>query len=118
MAVNDDAFAEVQGPYLASRRVSALSATTGTVDIDLNVSGLRTVTLSGNLTITTSNKGAGKSVTGKILCDGTGRTLTFPSWKWVCATPSSIAANKTGIFTVTFFGSAEADGVAAWAVEP
>lgn len=88
-----------------------------TTDIDFDLAGLRTLALTGNVTFTTSNRGSGKTVTIKILCDATPRTFTFPAWKWVGTVPTGIAANKTGILSVSGFGSADTDVVAAYAVE-
>jgi hypothetical protein len=45
------------------------------------------------------------------------RTLTFPAWKFVGAKPSDQAASKIGILTITAFGTADTDIVAAYAVE-
>lgn len=99
--------------------VAALTPTTGTVDLDLaTVNGeYRTHALSGNVTYTSSNRATGKSVTVKVLCDATPRTFTFPSWVFVGTAPTGIAANKTGILTVTWFGTADTDAVAAWSVQ-
>jgi hypothetical protein len=71
------------------------------------------------VTFTTSNKAAGKTVTLKILCDGTLRTLTFPAWVFVgAAAPANIAAGKLAVLTLTCFGTADTDIVAAYAVQP
>jgi len=94
--------------------VVAYAATT---NLDFNLAAHRTLALTGNVTFTTSNLGAGKSSTVKILCDATPRTFTFPAWKFMGTAPTGIAANKTGVLTVTAFGAADADCVAAYAVE-
>ena len=94
-------------------------ATTGTVNLDFNTEGYETqAALTGNVTYTASNYAAGKSVTVRVINGGTQRTLTFPTnWVFVGTKPSNIAANKTGVLTVTSFGTTEADCVAAWAVQ-
>lgn len=91
-----------------------------TTDLDMTAVNTQTLDLTGNVTFTTSNRGAGRGKSVKILCDGTGRTLAFPAgWKFVGGTmPSSIAANKTGILSILGYGSTDASIVAAWAVEP
>lgn len=90
-----------------------------TTDIDMNLEETMTLALTGNVTFTTSNKGTGKRKTIKILADGSTRTFTFPSWKFVgAAAPASIAANKTAILTLECFGANDTDIVAAYAVEP
>lgn len=107
-----------------SNRWETVTSTTtysATTDIDLTGStSLTTITLTGNLTLTTSNRAAGRSKTIRIIGDGSIRNLTFPAgWVFVgSSAPSSIAANKTAILTITFFGSNDSDCVAAWAVQP
>jgi hypothetical protein len=91
-----------------------------TTNIDMDGDGFQTVTLTGNITFTTSNRAAGRSRTVRIVGDSSSRTLTWPAgWTWIgAAAPSSIAASKDAILTITAFGTADADVVAAYAVEP
>jgi hypothetical protein len=93
--------------------------TTGTLTLDASGASLRsTGTLTGNITFATSNLAAGRSVTVRVVNGATERTLSFPvGWTFVGAKPTSIAASKDGILTITAFGTADADVVAAWAVE-
>lgn len=86
-------------------------------DIDFNEDQLQTISISANTTFTTANRATGKSKTIKITTDGTERDLTFPSWKFVGTMPTAQAASKIGILTVTCFGTADTDIVAAYAVE-
>lgn len=80
--------------------------------------GLHTRSANGNITITASGYTIGSTKTLFIACDGTARTLTFPSsWIWVGSKPSSILANRTGVLTVTSLGTAEANAVASWVVQ-
>lgn len=106
---------------LLERVTSAPStlATTGTVDIDFTGSVLNTQgSLTGDITYTGSNYLTGSSVTTRIVNGATERTLTFPTgWVFVGTEPTTIAAGKTAILTVTSFGTTEADCVAAWAVQ-
>lgn len=95
--------------------------TTGT--IDLNMSTLndtyQSISLTGNPTFTTSNRAAGRTTTIRLVAGGSSRTLSFPSWVFVGASaPTTLAANKTAILTVTFFGTADTDGVAAYSAQP
>lgn len=92
----------------------------GTTDIDLDGNGFQTVTLTGNITFTTSNRAAGRSKTIRIIGDSSLRTFTFPGgWTWVgAAAPASLAANKDAILTITAFGTADTDIIAAYAAEP
>lgn len=92
----------------------------GTTDIDLDGNGFQTLTLTGNVTFTTSNRAAGRSKTIRIVGDSSLRTFTFPAgWTWIgVAAPASLAANKDAVLTITAFGTADTDVVAAYAVEP
>jgi hypothetical protein len=91
-----------------------------TTDIDFISEGFRTVTLTGNITFTTSNRAAGKSKAVRIIGDSVPRTLLFPAgWVFVgAAAPGTIAASKTGILTITCFGPNDSDVVAAYSVQP
>lgn len=93
-----------------------------TTNLDLAVldGQYRTINLTGNLTLTTSNLANGRSTVIRLVADATQRTLTFPTnWKFIgIARPANLAASKTGVLSVTFFGGTDADAVAAWSVEP
>jgi hypothetical protein len=91
-----------------------------TTNIDASVDEFRTVTLTGNITFSTSNLAAGRSKTIRIIGDGSSRTLAFPGgWTFVgAAAPTSLAANKTAILTITAFGSTDSTVIAAYAVQP
>lgn len=94
-------------------------ATTGNVAINFALTAYFTqAALTGSIIYTALNYEIGKTVTVKVTGSAsTSRTLTFPTgWVFVGAKPTSIAAGKTGILTVTSFGTTEADCVAAWAV--
>jgi hypothetical protein len=76
------------------------------------------VTVNGNFEVTIDG---GYSVLARyvlrIVGDGSIRTLTFPSgWKWIGAAPTALAANATGILSITSWGNAAADVVAAYGV--
>lgn len=87
--------------------------------LDFLGDSFRTVTLTGDITFTTSNRMAGRSLTIRIVGDGSVRTFTFPAWKFVgAAAPASLAANKIAILTITAFGTADTDIVAAYSAEP
>jgi hypothetical protein len=94
-------------------------AASGTVNIDFGGAAAKDQgPLTGNVTYTGSNYAAGASVTVRVVNGGTLRTLAFPSgWVFVGEKPDDIGASKTGILTVTSFGTVEGDCVAAWAVE-
>ena len=92
-----------------------------TVDLDLAAldGQYRTITLTGNITFTTSNRAAGRTVVIRLLPGASERTLTFPAdWVFVSAKPATLAANKTAVLSLTFFGTADTDCVAAYGVQP
>tara|TARA_R110000803_G_scaffold33128_1_gene72648 strand:- start:402 stop:1031 length:630 start_codon:yes stop_codon:yes gene_type:complete len=91
------------------------STTTTALNFDLDQ--LQIISIAASTTFTTTNKAIGKSKTIKITTDATLRTLTFPAWKFIGAKPADQAASKIGILTITCFGSADTDIVAAYAVE-
>lgn len=79
----------------------------------------RTISLAGDLELTTANRAAGRTLVLRLIADGTERTLTFPvGWDVFIGTkPATIAASKTGVLSLTFFGTADTDCVAAWGVQ-
>ena len=108
-------------PVTLERLVMTQSPLTyaATTDIDFDLADVRTITLTGNVTFTTSNKGAGKTKTLIITCDGTGRNFTFPAWiPLTVALPASIAANKVAVLTLTCTGTTDGSIVAGYAVQP
>ena len=79
---------------------------------------LRTILLTGNLDITASNQASQRSTTLRLISDSTLRTLSFPvGWKFLGTRPTSIPISKVGVLSLTFFGSTDADCVAAWGVQ-
>lgn len=91
-----------------------------TVDLDMasRNGGYFTISLTGDLTFTTSNRAAGRTVTLRLICDATQRTLTVPAgWVFVGSKPANIAASKTAILSLSFFGTADSDCVAAYGVQ-
>ena len=85
--------------------------------LDFNADQLQFDTIDANTTFTTTNRAIGRSKTIKLTTDGSTRTFTFPAWKFVGAKPTEQAASKIGILTLTCFGTADTDIVAAYAVE-
>lgn len=94
--------------------------TTGTVNLDMTALNdtLQSIALSGNITFTTSNRGAGKHVTIKLSAAST-RTLTFPgTWVFIgAAAPASLAAGKTAVLSILGWGSNDSDIVAAYSAQ-
>lgn len=91
-----------------------------TVDLDMAAldGGYRTISLAGPLGFTTSNRASGRTATLRLVCDATGRALTFPAgWVFIGTKPSTIAASKTAVLSLTYFGTADSDCVAAYGVQ-
>jgi hypothetical protein len=105
----------------ATPTVGTSLGTTGTIDLDMSALNgtYQSIALSGNPTFTTSNRAAGRTVTVKLAAGGSSRTLAFPGWTFVgAAAPSTLAANKVGVFTVTMFDTTDAAAVCAYAAQP
>jgi len=101
---------------------TSYAAITYAASVALDLSALdgqyRTISLTGDLTFTTSNLATGRTVVIRIIADASQRTLTFPTdWKFLGTKPANIAASKTGVLSLTFFGTADSDCVAAWGVQ-
>lgn len=100
-----------------TKRQSVLTYAAST-NVDFNLNSVRTLALTGDVTFTTSNRTAGKSVTLKILADGSTRAFTFPAWIFVGAVaPATLVAAKTAMLKLTCFGAADTDIVAEYTVE-
>jgi len=92
----------------------------GSLTIDFSTDQLQTLTITNNSTFATpSNMAAGKSKTYKLnnSSGSSTYTFTFPAWKFIGVKPTDIAPTKTGILTLTCFGTSNTDCVAAYAVE-
>ena len=91
-----------------------------TTTIDFATQSIQTVTLTGDITFTTTNLAAGRSKTIRIICDSSTRALTFPgSWVFIgTAAPATAIASKTGVLSLTAFGTADSTVVAAYAAQP
>lgn len=113
---NLDAAYVVGGEPLASTTTLTYGSTT---NINFNTN-LQTVSLTGNITFTTSNLVTGRAAAVRVISDGSTRTFTFPAgWTFIgAAAPANIAASKTGILSLTSFGTTDAGVVAAYAVQP
>ena len=103
----------------ANYRVSVSTEASDTVALNFaSDTGLATRTATGNITFTGSSYTAGASITCRIVAGAAARTLTFPAgWVFVGSKPTQVAANKSGILTVTSFGTTEADCVASWVAQ-
>jgi hypothetical protein len=113
----------VNGSVFANQYfVSSTTSTGNTVAINFSTSPRyilsSTYTASDSLSFTGTSYRSSSSVTVRVLNGSNGRPLSFPAgWRFLVDKPTSIAANKIGILTVTSFTTSASDCVAAWGVE-
>lgn len=105
---------------LASTVGTLTYAATVALDMAALTGTYRTISLTGNLELTTSNRATGRSLSLRLLSDGSSRNLTFPAgWRFLgAARPTAIAAGKVALLAIVFFGSGDADALCAYSVEP
>lgn len=116
----DDAFFWDATAKTFSRRPAQSALTyAGTTDVPLNSATTLTLALTGNVTLTTSARAAGRRIAVVIAADASIRTLTFPAWKFLGGVaPTVIAASKTGLLELFSTGTTDAAILARWTVEP
>jgi hypothetical protein len=87
--------------------------------LDFNGNSYQTIALAGDLSITgTNNKATAKTITIRLVGDGSIRSLAFPaSWRFFGIKPTTLAANKEAILSLTCFGANETDVRAAFSAE-
>lgn len=89
-----------------------------TLDFAARDKTMHSISLTGALELLASNLANGREVRLRLVCDGTQRTLTFPTdWKFVGTKPADIAASKVATLSLAAFGATNADVVAAYAVQ-
>lgn len=90
------------------------------IEIDFLGTGNRrlNLTLTGDITFSTTNRAEGRSVTVFIEAGANARTFTFPPWVWPCPIPAGIAANKKAILTLTSTDTTNEKVYAAYSVQP
>lgn len=89
-----------------------------TINLDFTADNFKATSLTGNLTFTTSNRTAARSIAFLLRADGSNRTLTFEAWTWLHSVPTHINANKQGILSLSCFGTAISDIFASYAEQP
>jgi hypothetical protein len=100
--------------------VGSSLGSTGTVDLSISTltGSYQTITMTGDITFTTSNRASGRSVTLRIDPGASSRTLTYPgTWRFVGTKITSLNASKLAVLTLTFFGTADSDCISAISVE-
>ena len=110
---------DVAGNNIIQTKNVRHNISTCTTTLDFDNDQLQYISISADTTFAdASNTGTGNTKTVKIICDGTLRTLAFPSaWRFVGTKPTDIAASKIGILTLTCFAAGQANVTAAYAVE-
>ena len=93
------------------------------IDIDLDGADYQTLALTGDIDFNASlNRpaaGHAKSVAVVMTADGSDRNITYnASWTVIGAAPASIAAGKTGVFSITAIGPNETDVLIVYQEEP
>jgi hypothetical protein len=106
-------------------RRAPISTLTYAATTDINflsggAAGIRTLSLTGDVTFTTSNLAAGQTMEIAITADGSSRNFTFPgSWVFVGGSaPASIAASKKAILRLTSTSTADSGVIATYLVQP
>jgi hypothetical protein len=105
--------------YVANNDAITYAASVA-LDFATSIKSAQSVTLAGNLTLTTTNLASGRVKLLRIIGDGSVRTLAFPaSWKFlVAAAPTTLAASKVALLWLFSFGTTDGDVVANYAAEP
>jgi hypothetical protein len=105
--------------YAANNEALAYGATV-TLNFATTVKTTQTITLTGDLTLATSNLASGRTKFIRLIGDSTARTLTFPAgWKFLNGTaPAALAGGKVGMLFLFSWGTTAADVTATYAVEP
>lgn len=80
---------------------------------------LKSVTLTGDITFTTSNLLASRNISVRVIGDTVSRNLVFPAgWTWLGgATPTVLEANKTAILSLAAFSGANTGIIASWSYD-
>lgn len=80
-----------------------------TVNIDMTGLSVQIIALTGDLTLTTSNKSATAGpILVKLTGDSVDRTLTLPSWNAINALPATVPANKVVYINLICYSTTDA----------
>lgn len=80
----------------------------------------RTLLLDGNITFGAQRHAPGKSIAVRIrnLSGTLSRSMVFPnSWIFLGTKPTSVAPSRTGVLSITSFGTSDGDVIAVWAAQ-
>lgn len=107
--------------FVLTKGFEGLSYTATTdLPLDFDDARVKTLSITGNLTLTTSDIKQGLEFRIAITSDASIRTLTFPAgWTFIgAAAPANIAASKTGILKLICTTAVDSGVLATWEVEP
>lgn len=96
---------------LATIPIGTALGTTGSVALDFATLGgtRQSITLTGNLTLTTSNLAAGRGLELRIAAGASGRTIAYPAWvAFGAALPTSLASGE--VLILSLFANSTTDG--------
>ena len=116
-------------PAVMTTSAAGLQAATGfgtityAASVALNLAELdgevNTITLTGNLELTTSNLANGRRTGLRLIAGASSRTLTFPvDWQFVSSKPATLPANKVARMTIECHGSSNASVIAGISIQP
>jgi hypothetical protein len=87
--------------------------------LDFLGDNFKSISLAGDLAVTSTNRTAARSLALLVIGDTVQRNLTFTeSWIWLQIVPTFIRASKNGILTLTCFGTAQTDVIATFVETP
>jgi hypothetical protein len=97
-------------PSSMTQPVGSSLGTTGTVNLDLAAltGTIQTITATGAITFTTSNRVSGRSFELRIAAGGSTRTLAWPAWvAFGAALPTSLASGAVLSVAIRCLGTAD-----------
>jgi hypothetical protein len=89
------------------------------VDFSVAAKTVQTITLTGDLTLTSANLDSGRAKYLRLIGDSSSRSLVFPAgWRWLgWVAPTSLAAGKVALLGLLAFGASDSDVVASYSAE-
>jgi hypothetical protein len=92
------------------------------LDLDPSLPALKSVTLTGDITFTTSNVGAARNISVRVIGDASSRNLVFPAgWTWLGGAVPTVLEGatppKVAILSIAAFGATDSTIVASWSYD-
>jgi hypothetical protein len=108
----------IKVPHYAATPSTLTYAGSVAVDFTSAAATMQIITLTGNLTLTSSGLAAGLCKALLLVGDGSSRTLTFPAgWKFVPSRPTALAASKIARLNLESWSTTDASVVAIYSAE-